>query len=238
MRKAKIRQLEMDDYLLGQRMTSGHGGPRKGAGPKPSGKGHAPHDRRTRFSKLTPCHVTLRVVDGLPSLRQEELITEVRKSFGKSCDRGDFRLIEYSVHDHLHMIVEADSKAALSKGMMAIGARFAKAVNRVLERVGKVIAERYHARLLGTPTEVRNALHYVLLNSRKHYKQRFGTPPPVRIDVCSSGPQFDGWRRCSESSRIETSTREEMGVAKAICWLLTVGWRRMGLISPSAVPSS
>jgi hypothetical protein len=40
--------------------------------------------------------------------------------------------------------------------MMAIGSRLALAVNRVMgHKKGRVVADRYHARLLRTPREVR-----------------------------------------------------------------------------------
>ena len=162
---------------------------------------------------------------------------EVRKTFAQGCERGDFRLIEYSIqHNHFHMIVEADSQDALSRGMKSIAARFAKAVNRVFKRTGKVIAGRYHVQLLTSPQQVRNALRYVLLNIRKHFKQRNGHAPPVNIDEASSGSQFDGWRTNSKSLRVKAFTQEDVGVAKAASWLLSKGWRRRGLIDLSAIP--
>jgi len=180
--------------------------------------------------------VTLRVVEGLAGLRDSSLVREVRKTFAQGCERGDFRLVEYSIqHNHLHLIVEAESQGALSRGMISISARFARAVNRVFQRTGQVIAGRYHVQLLRSPTQVRNALRYVLLNVRKHFKQRYGQAPPVRIDAASSGSQFDGWRRSAESIRARAA-QEEVGVAKAASWLLSIGWRRCGLIGLSEVP--
>ncbi|MCH7868813.1 MAG: transposase [Myxococcales bacterium] len=162
---------------------------------------------------------------------------EVRKTFAQGCERGDFRLVEYSIqHNHLHMIVEAESQDALSRGMKSIAARFALAVNRVFKRTGQVIAGRYHVQLLTSPQQVRNALRYVLLNIRKHFKQRNGHAPPVKIDEASSGSQFDGWRASSESLRVKASIQEDVGVAKAASWLLSKGWRRRGLIDLSAIP--
>ncbi len=120
--------------------------------------------------------------------------------------------------------------------MMAISSRFARAVNRVFRRTGQVISGRYHVQLLTSPQQVRNALQYVLLNIRKHFKQRRGIAPPVRIDQASSGIQFDGWRPSPETLRIKAATQEEVGVAKAMSWLLTTGWRTRGLIGLSAVP--
>ena len=127
---AAIKQLELSDYVMQKRMTSGHGGPRKGAGAKPSGKSLGPHRRRVAFHKLTPAHVTLRVVKGLPSLRKRLLVMEVRRAFALACERGDFRLVEYSIqHNHLHLIVEAECQDALSRAMKSIAAWFARAVN-------------------------------------------------------------------------------------------------------------
>jgi hypothetical protein len=51
-------------------------------------------------------------------------------------------------------------------------------------RRGKVFADRYHMRILNTPTEVKNALRYVLDNRWKHNPRR----PDfiVEQDDCSS----------------------------------------------------
>lgn len=234
---AIIKQLEFSDYAIRKRMTSGHGGPRKGAGARRVGRGQEPHRRRGEFNQLTPAHVTLRVVKGIANLRRRSLVMEVRRAFALGCERGDFRLVHYSIqHNHLHLIVEAESQRALSRGMMSVAVRFARAVNRVFRRKGKVIAGRYNVQLLTSPRQVRNALRYVLLNIRKHFVQRRGCAPPVRIDEASSGSRFDGWRPCPESLRVKAAAQEEVGVAKAVSWLLTTGWRRSGLIDLSAVP--
>jgi len=45
--------------------------------------------------------------------------------------------------------------------MMSIGARLARAVNRVGRRSGPVLDGRYHHRSLRSPREVRRALAYV-----------------------------------------------------------------------------
>ena len=47
--------------------------------------------------------------------------------------------------------------------------RFARCVTRVCGRAGRVLATRFHHVLKRTPTEVRNALAYVLLNARQRY---------------------------------------------------------------------
>ena len=155
---------------------------------------------------------------------------EVVADFNEACERGDFRLVEYSIQaDHLHLIVEAESQEAMGRGMKSISARIARAVNRVFERKGAVLCGRYHLELLSSPTQVRNALRYVLLNARKHWRQRHGVAPPVRIDPASSGVCFTGWKGRPPRNRSH-------GVAHPRSWLLAKGWRRLGLLDPAEVP--
>ena len=142
-------------------------------------------------------------------------------------------MVHYSIQaNHVHLIVEAAGKQALASGMKSIGARLARAVNRVFSRSGPVVDGRYHVRVLRTPREVRNALAYVLLNVRKHWRQRRRSAPPVRIDEASSGRWFRGWKRTPRAPN-PSRTRE---VAQARTWLLTKGWRSQGLIDLGEVP--
>ena len=131
------------------------------------------------------------------------------------------------------MIVESAGKKALASGMKSIGSRLAFAVNRVFGRSGPVLDGRYHLHLLRTPREVRNALAYVLLNARKHWRQRRGSAPPLRIDEASSGRWFDGWRRRLAPAHRPHGPPE---IAAPRTWLLSRGWRRHGLIDPGEVP--
>jgi hypothetical protein len=74
-------------------------------------------------------------------------------------------------------------KAALGRGMMAIASRLARAVNRITNHRGSVLAERYHLELLPNPKQVRNALRYVLLNARRHAaKAGMSLGRSVRLD--------------------------------------------------------
>jgi Transposase IS200 like len=150
-------------------------------------------------------------------------------------NRGDFRVCHYSIqHDHVHIVVEAEGNEALASGMKAVAARVARAVNRVFARKGPALFGRYHLRALRTPREVRNALAYVLLNVRKHWRQRYGIAPPVRLDAASSGAWFDGWKRSPPAIEVQR-TRD---VARARTWLLTKGWRQHGLIDPAETPGA
>jgi REP element-mobilizing transposase RayT len=177
--------------------------------------------------------VTLKVRRGLPSLRTVKLVRELERSFAAACERGRFRVAHYSIQpDHVHLIVEAAGKQALACGMKAVGSRVARAVNRVFQRRGRVLADRYHRHTLRTPPEVRNAIAYVLLNARRHLAKR-GPVGEARVDVASSGRWFTGWIR-----RIHPVSLDSPPVAAARTWLLAIGWCRHGLIDPSEIPGS
>ena len=126
-----------------------------------------------------------------------------------------------------------------ASALVALGARFARCVNRVCQRAGRVLATRFHHVLKRTPTEVRNALAYVLLNARKHYRQRRGRKPPVVLDGASSGLWFDGWKgRSPPPFGRYADAHRRCEVAEPRTWLLEKGWRRMGLVDPAEVPGS
>ena len=200
----------------------------------PSGLRPVHHVRRPPVAGRFPCHVTLRVRKGIPSLRSRRFVRAFQRSLAQACERGSFRVVHYSVQrDHVHLLVEAAGKRALGCGMRSVGARLARAVNRVFGRQGPVLFGRYHLRILRTPLEVHRALRYVLLNARKHWRERNGRkPPPVRLDAASSARWFEGWVR----GRPPPEERRE--VAHAHTWLLSAGWRRYGRIDPAGVPGS
>lgn len=208
------------------------GGRRVGAGRKAGGRRPVPHRVRERFAGRFPCHVTVRLRRGVPSLRGGAVVRELEHVFAAGCERGEFRLVHYSLQeDHAHLLVEARDRGALARGMKSLGARLARAVNRAARRRGPVLAERYHLHVLRSAREVRNALAYVLLNARKHGRRI----AKGRLDRASSGRWFDGWRGLPEGAA-EAGEAGRPSVARARSWLLAVGWRRHGRIAPDEVP--
>src|SRR5262249_59731123 len=109
---------------------------------------------------------------------------------------------------------------------------------------GAVFADRFHARALKTPLEVRRALVYVLNNYRKHADARGPHLPLSFVDACSSGPWFDGWNpewiHAPPDPRSARDPCPEVspGVEPARAFLLTRGWRRHGLLRPFELPAS
>lgn len=212
----------------------GHGGKRRGAGRKlAKGKRRTVSHRRRTHGDRHPIHVTLRFRDDLPNMRERNLYLTIEDAIRAGRERFGFRVIEWSVQgNHLHLIVEADSERALSRGMQGLAIRVARALNRALSRHGKVFADRFHARDLRTPTEVRNALVYVLNNAKHHAKDQGQSWPRRRVDPYSSAAWFTGWASEIESRRLPGPSP----AASAKTWLLRTGWRRLGMISPSEMP--
>jgi REP element-mobilizing transposase RayT len=93
----------------------------------------------------------------------------VRRALAGAQGRIGLRLNHFTVQsNHLHLVVEAPCRHGLSRGMKGLAVRIAHRVNRQLDRRGQVVGERYHARILRTPAEVRNAVSYVYDNWKKH----------------------------------------------------------------------
>jgi hypothetical protein len=71
--------------------------------------------------------------------------------------------------------------------MRALSIRLARGLNRMMGRTGPVLEDRYHAHVLRTPAEVRNALRYVLGNFESHGERR-GEPRSTKgwVDPYSS----------------------------------------------------
>jgi REP element-mobilizing transposase RayT len=203
----------------------------------------------------------------MKSLREHSLFVVVRKALAAAKQQFDFSLVHFSVQrDHLHLIVEAIDRRALSRGVQGLSIRVARAVNRQLQRKGRLFADRYHARALKTPREVRFALRYVLLNVRKHAvaRQRAKSCAPREaapmstmgrteddsvvagfVDSRSSAAWFRGFARPRElafgahevrSEWLRTSGSAEPPVAEASLWLLRVGSRRAGLFDLDDTP--
>jgi REP element-mobilizing transposase RayT len=226
----RIRQLEFD-----LRERARWGGRRAGAGRTCGPSPRHDHRVRERLAACSPCHVTLKVRRGIPSLRAVALVRELERSFAAACERNRFRLIQYSIqHDHLHAIVEATSERDLAAGMKSIGSRLARAVNRVFRLRGRVLADRYHLHILRTPREVRHALAYVLMNARRHLAKMGRRLPAASVDPASSGRFFSGWNRRFHPA----SSLLPPPVAPPHTWLLRMGWRRHGLLDPAEIPGA
>jgi REP element-mobilizing transposase RayT len=232
-RAATPRQLELRPRTWGGR--------RPGAGRPKSGRNPIPHRPREALASRFPVHVTLKALPELRSLRRGRLFRSIRAALRAGCQREGFRLCHFGVlSDHLHLICEAEDRQALSRGVQGLKVRLARGINRALERSGRVFAERYHARILRTPREVKSCLAYVLANQKHHLRQRGTRAPSLWFDPCSSAMWFDGWKELLPAHEpwMREALREPPAVAPAASWLLATGWRRYGLISLASTPGA
>jgi REP element-mobilizing transposase RayT len=160
MRRAEQQSFELPTW----------GGRREGAGRKTDRPRRAiPHRRREDFHPNQPVHVTQRMAAWVWNLRSERSFCVIHAALERQRHRTDVRAIEFSIQgNHLHLVVEADGPRALSNGMRALAIRLARGLNRMMGRRGPVFEDRYHAHVLRTPTEVRNALRYLRGNYANH----------------------------------------------------------------------
>ena len=210
------------------------GGRRKGAGRKPSGpRRRVPHVRRSEPKRTQPQHVTIRIVDGVPSLRSAEAFACILAIFRAARGRFGMHIVEFSVlSNHIHLLVECDAHDSLERGMRGLNTRLAKRLNRLFQRKGKLVTHRYHARALTTPQEVRNALRYVLLNHRIHAERAGRRLPPEWIDSRSSGLLFTGWHRAPHDG----GRLPDLGTNSPRTWLLRTGWQKHGRLTFAEIP--
>jgi len=224
--------VEMGEPQLELSFARGRGGARPGAGRKklPVHQRRTPHRARAAHRPAQPVHVTLRAMSR--SLRSRFVSQTVLRALRDS-NSAQFRIVHYSLQEnHLHLIVEASSTAALLSGMRGLMVRVARRVNRVLFRRGQFWADRWHGRALTGPRQVRNTLVYVLQNRLKHRPllrcdARAGAAAYAQLDPLSSAQWFDGF-----ATPVPSGFRS-IGPPCAVpskTWLLTVGWLRHGRI--------
>ncbi|MEO8706884.1 MAG: transposase [Kofleriaceae bacterium] len=193
-----------------------------------------------------PVHVTSRIVEELGTLRRRDIRLAIRWATLAIVEREDaFRIVHFSLQsNHLHMLVEAKHREALARGMQAFQISAAKHINRAIgertgtRRKGKVFADRYHARELTTPREVRHALAYVLNNWRRHDEDRPRATRTWKLDPFSTAIDFEGWKELSDSPFLYKPPAGYLGfiVWRPKTWLLSEGWKKHGAISVFDVP--
>ncbi len=195
-RKAKVALRQWKERAAGKKVKPGPGRPPR---KKPrqtlessENKDLVSHAPRSELNDRSALHITLRVSRAVPSLRSRKRYAVIRNAFVKFAARGvSFRLVHFAVlSNHLHFIVEADSKHALSMGMQRLLHSISRRLNALSVReqggrqkarepgagyrslagwLGRVFADRYHVHALKTPTEMERAVAYVRDNAKNHY---------------------------------------------------------------------
>src|SRR5688500_4696875 len=129
-RRRRHEQLDCLDKS-GTKVRDRRGGKRKGAGRKPNNGVRAgmPHGGRPELTASYPLHVTLhvtlRVLAIVSTLRDFDIYPAFQKAtmaaakFGQNMADGQwFRIVHLSIQsNHVHLLVEASDRDALSRGM-------------------------------------------------------------------------------------------------------------------------
>jgi len=209
--------------ILPSRTLGGaHGGVRKGAG-RPVKPGSVSHRARPPVSPHHPLHVTLRFAQHVWNLRAQRCLRPIDRALRALLTGERARVTHFSVQgNHVHLVVEAQDRGALSSAMRSLTIRIARGLNRVMGRRGRVLSQRYHARALCSPTEARNVLRYVLANHARH------VAGAAVADPWSSAPAFVDWEFVGLPAALVRYALPDRGppVAAPHSWLLTEGYRR------------
>jgi REP element-mobilizing transposase RayT len=192
-------------------------------------KRHDPaHRARRELSATHPVHVVMRATT-VGRLRQGRIYRVTRRVLVRYLGRDDFRVVHLSIQaNHIHLLVEAADRAALTRGMHSLSITLAKAINRDLGRLGEVFVHRYHDTQITTARQARNALAYVLNNWRKH-REDLENPRAMaaKLDPYASGLSFTGW---DSPPFVIPEGYEPLPVSAPATWLLRVGWGEFGPI--------
>jgi REP element-mobilizing transposase RayT len=226
------------------------GGKRTGAGrPAKGSRAGAPHKARPFLHARHPVHVVLRVVAAVGNLRRRRVYQAIRAATLIAARRDDFRIVHLSIQrTHLHLLVEADHKAALAAGMQGFQISAARHINAAIgadrsapPRRGTVFPDRYHAEIITSPRQARHALAYVMANWRKHREDTSAKVRGWTIDWFSSAAMFPDWTEYGDEAFLWRGppSYEPLQVRRPRTWLLRDGWKKhTATISCHEVPSA
>ncbi len=163
----KKKQLDFNLY------NGSRGGRRPDSGRKRIHSRGVAHRKREDVSKKTPLHINFKFKT---AIRNKDNLKLLKRAIINARSHG-LRIIHFSLqYNHVHLIIESENNASLTKGMRSLTVTFAKGLKK-----GRVQLERYHLHVLRSLRESRNAVNYVLFNQQKHEKGRY-----TRIDNYSS----------------------------------------------------
>ncbi|HEX3761049.1 MAG TPA: transposase [Kofleriaceae bacterium] len=188
----------------------------------------------------------MRVAPEVGSLRRRAMYKALREATITAALRERIRIVHISLQrTHVHLLVEADHKDALARGMQGFMISAARNINTALgdgvrRRRGRVFSDRYHVEVITTPTRTRHAIGYILGNWRHHGEDRDGLASTWLVDPFSSGISFPDWKELEDQPWMWPirETYDPLMVRRPQSWLLREGWKKIGSsISARDVPA-
>jgi hypothetical protein len=155
------------------------------------------------------------------------------------------RIVHLSLQrTHVHLMVEAENKQALARGMQGFQISAARNINTVLgidryrRRRGPVFTDRYHLEVITSPTQARHALSYVLSNWRKHGEDQQGLASTWLVDPFSSAISFPDWKELEDKDFMWPirDSYDPLVVRRPKSWVLREGWKLAGSIGARDIP--
>ena len=145
----------------------GRGGYRRDSGRKRIHSRGVAHRKREKVLLKTPLHINFKYQT---QIKNKFCLRLLKRAILNARKHG-LRVNHFSLqHNHVHLIVEAETNVVLTKGMRSITVTMAKGL-----KSGKVQIERYHLHVLKSLRETKNAVLYVLFNKQKHEKGTYST---------------------------------------------------------------
>jgi len=126
------------------------------------------HIERPKFHRMRSLHLTIKIRENKADIQNKRILIRLAHSIQRARLQG-LKVLHFALeYNHVHLLVEAGSHEILHKAMQALGISFAKGINKIKSRKGAVYKHRYHFRQISTPRDLKNVIHYILQNHRKH----------------------------------------------------------------------
>lgn len=187
------------------------GGRRPGAGRKRKHSRGVAHRVRERVLQRHALHVNFKYKT---LIRHKRGLQILKRAIINAREKG-LKIVHFSMQtNHIHLILEAQDNAALTRGMRSLTVTFAKGMGR-----GRIQVARYHLHVLKHLREARNALHYVLFNEQKHR----GLKKAYINEYCSLGDIKDLKKLAHDAKMLiyQTGIKAGINLDRPKCWLLT-----------------
>lgn len=126
------------------------------------------HTRRFRLKKPSSLHLTIKVRENKADIQNKRILKALHYAIRRARLKG-LKIVHYTLeYNHVHLLVESVDNKILHKGMQAFGITIAKAINKIKRTKGAVYKNRYHLRVIDSPRQLKNVLHYIFSNGVKH----------------------------------------------------------------------
>lgn len=139
---------------------------------------NSPHKQRPFLHARYPIHITLQIIHTVDNLHQHYIYQTIRETTLTTTQHEDFRIVQLSIQQtHIHLLIKTNNKHTLTKKIQDFQISTTKHLNATISknkpsprRKNIMFRDHYHAEIITSPRQTRQALSYVANNWRKHQK--------------------------------------------------------------------